>query len=300
MSSTTTTARPAMSHVEVLDDPHPPRVGGEVGDGHEVDLAGHRDRPGQIGQEEQRPLEHPDEQHPVGMVPVDLRPPGGPPSRPGPRAPSTGTAADARVPRLRREGGPQQEQRPQAPPEAGQLGQCLGGLGAGGPPRGWPWGGHLLEERRLPLGEALVHPQVAGLDPVGEEAGGRPGDPQRVLVRGRRPGSSPKECQLGERASRPARPLWPAHRPSRSARAGPPTRRSPTHRRAGTDRPGGDGLGERFSPGGSSSRYHAAGSVSAAAALVRGGTSTTAVGRRRPAPALLPGPRRPAASGGSP
>ena len=79
MSSTISTCAAGEIEVEVLDDAHHAAgVGGAaVGrDGHEVDLDGEVDGAGQVGQEEEGPLEHTDEQRgPAGVVGGDLASP---------------------------------------------------------------------------------------------------------------------------------------------------------------------------------------------------------------------------------
>ena len=74
MSSTRTTSRPVRSSVDVLEDPHPAAVGREARDGDEVDRdVDAADRAGEVGEEDQRALEHADEHDAVGMVGRDLR-----------------------------------------------------------------------------------------------------------------------------------------------------------------------------------------------------------------------------------
>src|SRR5581483_6464802 len=86
-------------------------------------------------------------------------------------------------------------------PQPGQLGEGLGGPGGGGRILG---GGHrhrhLGEERRLLLGEALVHPEVAGLDAVAEEPGGDLGHGQGLgaVALGPFPGEQAERLQLGQ------------------------------------------------------------------------------------------------------
>ena len=74
MSSTTTTSRPLMSESRSWRIRHPPRVRREPRDRHEVELDRDlRDRPGQVGDEQQRALQHADEHDAVGMIGFDLR-----------------------------------------------------------------------------------------------------------------------------------------------------------------------------------------------------------------------------------
>ena len=76
MSSTISTSRPGDHGVEVLEDAHDARGvrrGPIGGDRHEVDLHGHLDRAHQVGEEEDRPLQHTDQQQrAVGVVARDL------------------------------------------------------------------------------------------------------------------------------------------------------------------------------------------------------------------------------------
>ena len=59
--------------VEVVEDLHPAGVGREPGDRDEVELDGDvGDRPGEVGDEDQRAFQHADEHDAVGMVPLDL------------------------------------------------------------------------------------------------------------------------------------------------------------------------------------------------------------------------------------
>ena len=56
-----------------MQDLHPPGVGREPGYRHEVELDGYAgDRPGEVGDEDQRALQHADQHDAVGMVPLDL------------------------------------------------------------------------------------------------------------------------------------------------------------------------------------------------------------------------------------
>ena len=58
---------------EVVQDLHPPGVGSEPRDRHEVELYRYlRDRPGEVGHEDEGALQDTDEHDPVGMVPLDL------------------------------------------------------------------------------------------------------------------------------------------------------------------------------------------------------------------------------------
>ena len=73
MSSTTTTSRPLMSELEVMQDLDPPGVGREARDRDEVDLDRYPlDGPGEVGDEEQRAFQDADEHDTVGMI-RDLR-----------------------------------------------------------------------------------------------------------------------------------------------------------------------------------------------------------------------------------
>ena len=71
MSSTISTSRPSIERVEVLEDPHDARGVGRravAGDGHEVDLAGDVELAHQVGEEEDRALEHADQDQVAALV----------------------------------------------------------------------------------------------------------------------------------------------------------------------------------------------------------------------------------------
>ena len=74
MSSTTTTSRPVEVELDVVEDPHPPESGAK----REIAMKSiatsmPADRPGEVGEEDHRALEHADEHDAVGVVGRDLR-----------------------------------------------------------------------------------------------------------------------------------------------------------------------------------------------------------------------------------
>jgi len=65
---------PADVRVQIVEDPDPTGVRGEPRDRHEVELdRDPGDRAGQVGDEQQRALQHADEHDAVGMIGLDLR-----------------------------------------------------------------------------------------------------------------------------------------------------------------------------------------------------------------------------------
>src|SRR5438309_6940285 len=95
-----------------------------------------------------------------------------------------------------------EHRQPQRRPQPGQFGEGLGGPSGGAGVLGVHHRHrHLAEEGRLLFGEPLVHPQVAGLGAVAEEPGGDLGDPERLGPVPLRPGrrQEPERLQLGHR-----------------------------------------------------------------------------------------------------
>ena len=166
---------------EVLEDAHPPGVGRVARDRQEVDDNGNalvRARAREIRQEEQRALQHADEHDAVGVVGADL---GGEPRRPVRRDRRGRGGFAGGAGRGRRHSvsdsrdGPVQEHAAQCTTLSGQVGEVR--LEAGvrdRVPLAEKGQEHLCEQRGLPLGEVLVHLDVARLDAVAEEPGRRP------------------------------------------------------------------------------------------------------------------------------
>ena len=150
----------------------------------------------EVGEEDQRALEHADEHDAVGMVGRDLA--AEPLDELRDRRSSSsvsganGGGHSARVSRDR----VAQEDGPQAATERGQLDQLLlqpdPGLGVA---LAHVRHQHLAEQHRFALGEGAVHAQVAGLDAAPEEPGG---DRARPRARRRRSAARRPISRAGE------------------------------------------------------------------------------------------------------
>ena len=183
MSSTSTTSRPADVGGEVVQDRHPAGVGREPGDRHEVDVdVDVGDRAREVGEEDQRALQHADQHDAVGVIRRDLA------VRGGGRADAIAVAS-SRTPRAStsaRDGAAHrlaQQRGPQPPAETGELAERLGGarlrLGVALAPVRQE---HLLEQAASRSANARYMRRCRGSIPCRMNVAADPGDGERVLV----------------------------------------------------------------------------------------------------------------------